>query len=444
MPNQATQRKPFYSIILLAALLILANITVPLLGLVDTAILGHMDETYYLAGASIASLIFTQIIWVCGFLKMSVTGLSAQVKHADTQQQLKVISQALCVGLIIGAALILLQLPILELGLWFASSSENVTQSTTEYFLVRVWSAPASLMNLALVGWLIGQQKTKLVMGLQVLVNLLNIFLSMCFVYFFDWGIEGVALGTVLADYSLLVIGLVLVFRPLVIKEFELIWFSILEMRKVLQLNSNILLRNLALQFTLAFITFKGAQYGPLSAASNAILMQFFALIALGLDGIANAVEALVGEAKGQKNIQSIKKYVSYGLIWSNLIAILYTVLFALLATEIVSLLTNQNALIENMGHYFWIIVALPLIAHWCFLYDGVFVGLTRATEMRNTMLMSVVVGFIPSYLLFEHFGNYGNHALWFGLLVFLICRGVFLAMAYIKLASGQGLKLLV
>ena len=440
MPNQALPRSPFFSIIVLAAPLILANITVPLLGLIDTAILGHMDETYYLAGASIASLIFTQIIWVCGFLKMSVTGLSAQSKHASSQQQLKVIVQALSVGLSIGLALILLQLPLLKLGLWFASTDVNVNQSTSDYFLVRIWSAPASLMNLALIGWLIGQQQTKLVMGLQVLVNLLNIAFSLCFVYVLDLGIKGVALGTVLADYSLLIISLVLVFRPLVIKEFKAIWLSILEMRKVLQLNSNILLRNLALQFTLAFITFKGAQYGPLSAASNAILMQFFALIALGLDGIANAVEALVGEAKGQKDVQSIKTSVNHGLIWSSLIALIYALIFGLFAAQIVSLLTNQDALIENLNNYYFVIISLPLIAHWCFLFDGVFVGLTRGAEMRDTMIMSVVFGFIPAFLIFQ---EHENHALWYGLLMFLACRGIFLGLAFYRLASKDGFKLL-
>jgi len=428
MTNTQSRGNDHLNIIKIAFPLILANITVPLLGLVDTAILGHMQHTYYLAGASIGSLIITQLIWVCGFIKMSVTGLSAQSKHADAQVKLKVLTQACYLGAIIGLTLCLLQWPILKAGLWFAQTASEVQQSTTDYFMVRIWSAPASLINLALIGWFIGQQQTSLVLVLQVVVNLLNILFSLLFVYGFDWGIQGVALGTVLADYSLLLMSLMFAFKPFKQVDWLRSWFSVASLKVLLNLNSNILLRNLALQITLAFVTFKGAQLGQTTAATNAILMQFFALIALGLDGIANAVEALVGEAKGKQRIDQINKQVTIGLLWSSIFAIAYSLLFTVFGQNIINLLTDQSELRQSTYAYLWLVVCLPVVSHWCFLFDGVFVGLTKGAAMKNSMLISAALGFFPIWWVFQ---DLGNVALWYAMLGFLAVRGLTLGIWY-------------
>jgi MATE family multidrug resistance protein len=414
-----------YKLLSIAVPLILANITTPLLGLVDTAILGRMDGLHFLAGAAIASLILTQVYWICGFLKMSVTGLSAQAKSKSKAERLKTLVQGCLLGLMISLLLLILQTPLMNTGLWFAQASPEVVNSTSAYFYVRIWGAPAALINLAVIGWLIGQQRGKLILLLQVLVNLINIFASLCFVYVFDLGVKGVALGTVVAEYAMLLFAFAMIFRQYRPLRLSKQWCSLAQLKPLLSLNSDMLIRNLALQFTIAFIILKGAQFGTEAAAINAILMQFFSLIALGLDGIANAVESLVGEQAGRRDIAALRAQVRTGLIWSSVIAIFYSIVFWLYGENIMALLTNQTALISLSLGYAWVIIVLPLVSHWCFLFDGVYVGMTQGKTMRNNMLMSTLLGFLPSYYLFVYFAGLENQALWIAMLVFLAARGL-------------------
>lgn len=450
--KQNTEYKSSHTTLLgIAVPLILANITTPLLGLVDTAILGRMDGLHYLAGAAIGSLILTQLYWVCGFIKMSMTGLSAQSRANSAQAQCQTLVQGAVLALLLAALILILQSPFLNAGLWFAQAETQVVQSTEAYFYVRVWGAPAALVNLAIIGWLIGQQKGRLILLLQVLVNLINIGASLGFVFLLDMGVQGVAAGTVVAEYTMLCISLYWINKRYVSLQLNRAWFSFKALKSLLSLNSNMLIRNLALQFTLAFVTLKGAQYGTQAAAINAILMQFFALIALGLDGIANAVEALVGEVKGKQDsahaaaqadknnsphnnahddIVSIQKsqlrsQVNLGMFWSGMVALLYALIFYLGAQFIISLLTNQSVLVSATMDYFWLIVLLPLIAHWCFLFDGVYVGLTQGHVMRNNMLVSAFCVFLPSYFVLKYLlPDLGNEALWIAMLLFLASRG--------------------
>ena len=486
----ALEKDSPFKLLILAFPLILANITTPLLGLVDTAILGHMGQTYYLAGASIATLILTQLYWVCGFLKMSVTGLSAQAGRSglvninaqagrnqenieeDIGPRLKVLVQGLTIAFILGVVFIVLQKPILEAGIFFAQGSSTnsleaantgLAQATREYFSVRVWGAPAALANLALVGWLIGQQKTKQVLALQVAVNLINIILSLWFVFGLKWGISGVAGATLVAEYFLLFMSVLVAKKALMpvkpiaykanqatvnffglrllgttsVVETLASWLRYRALAPLLSLNSNILFRNLALQFTLAFVTFTGARYGAETAATNAILMQFFALIALGLDGVANAVEALVGEHKGTKNSKKLKREVNFGLLWSSLFALAYACLFWLFGDVIISLLTDQANLQEMARNYLGLMILLPLIAHWCFLMDGVFVGLTNGRAMRDSMIASSLLGFFGTWLWVSDLNNEG---LWIALLSFLACRGLILGLWYLYLLRSRSL----
>lgn len=439
--NHAASASHPWQLLILAAPLILANITTPLLGLVDTAILGHMDEAAYLAGASIGTLILTQLYWICGFIKMSVTGLSAQsaggIEKAD-EIRLKVLIQGITLGLVLGLIFVALQSPILSAGLYFAQSSDEFAQSTQTYFSVRVWGAPAALINLALVGWLIGQQKTRTILLLQVVVNLINIVLSVLFVFGFAWGIEGVAAATVLAEYSLLGCSLYAALRIVNLNLYQSAWLKLRALKTLLNLNTHILFRNLALQLTLAFVTFTGATLGAQTAATNAILMQFFALIALGLDGVANAVEALVGEQKGRRNVSMLKRQVNIGLFWSGIFSLVYALVFWLFGADIINLLTDQLSLRENAKAYLGLMIALPLIAHWCFLFDGVFVGLTHGRAMRDSMILSAALGFFAVWWIISRvieesavYAGRENHGLWLALLSFLACRGLILGLWY-------------
>ncbi|MBD3585732.1 MATE family efflux transporter [Salinimonas sp. HHU 13199] len=408
----------------LATPMILANVTTPLLGLVDTAVMGHMDSPAMLAGASIGALILTQIYWVCGFLRMSATGLSAQARGQDDNvtASAKVFYQSSAMALILGVLVFALQYPVLNAGIYLAGASEQVSQYIDAYFSVRVWGAPAAMLNLALIGWLVGQQKTRAVMAIQIIGNLLNAGLDFFFVLGLDMSVQGVALASVFAEYTmaLLAAGVALKMCGEVHPHAQ--WFNKAARRILFKLNGDMLLRNLALQLCLAFLTLQGARYGETAAAVNAILMQFFVLIALGLDGIAYAVEALVGEAAGKKQRAQVIRQTWRGLLWSSVFAVLYAIGFWLFGSNIIGLLTDLPALFNAALPYLPLMIWLPLVGHWCFLFDGVFVGLTRSAAMRDTMIFSAAVVFFPLWWVLK---DNGNEALWYALLGFLLARGV-------------------
>ena len=414
----------------LALPMILANITTPLLGLVDTAVLGHMALPAMLAGASVGALILTQIYWVCGFLRMSSTGLSAQAKGSDNAQyeSAKVLWQTVAIALLLGAAIVALQAPILKVGLSLTSPNAEVATYLQQYFTTRVWGAPAAMLNLALVGWLVGQQKTRTVMTIQIIGNLLNALLDVIFVFYLGYSVAGVALASVIAEYTMAICSLLAALKIAGGVGINSAWFNRAARKVLMKLNGDMLIRNLALQACLAFLTIQGARYGETSAAVNAILMQFFVLIALGLDGIAYGVEALVGEAQGAQDAQEIKRRTYQGLLWSSLFAVAYSLVFYAFGADIITLLTDHQVIKDSALPYLPLMILLPLVGHWCFLYDGVFVGLTRASAMRNTMLFSAIGVFFPVWYLTQ---SNGNPSLWYALLAFLLARGISLGFSF-------------
>ncbi|MCB4434642.1 MATE family efflux transporter [Alteromonas sp. McT4-15] len=437
MPRYSNAQPAFFSdhtrLLALALPMILANITTPLLGLVDTAVLGHMSMPAMLAGASIGALILTQIYWVCGFLRMSSTGLSAQAKGSNEAhyESAKVLWQTIAVALVLGISILAFQKPIVQVGLNLTNPNVNVATHLSDYFYARVWGAPAAMLNLALVGWLVGQQKTRSVMTIQIVGNLLNAGLDVLFVFGLGLSVAGVAYASVIAEYSMAVMSLTVALKCVGDVSISAAWFNRAARKVLLKLNGDMLIRNLALQACLAFLTIQGARYGEVPAAVNAILMQFFVLIALGLDGIAYGVEALVGEAKGARNAHEINRRTYQGLLWSSLFAVLYSVVFLFAGERIVALLTQHVAIIDAALPYLPLMVLLPLLGHWCFLYDGVFVGLTRAESMRNTMVISALFVFFPIWYITQH---QGNVSLWYALLAFLFARGVTLGWTFYRM----------
>lgn len=423
-------------IIIIAIPMILSNVTTPLMGLVDTAVLGHMDGTYFLAGASVAALIITQLYWLCGFLRMTTTGLSAQAKGSKDNNRLnQSLFQGIIISFLLGCTLLLAKDAILVLGLNFADATPVIEGVISEYFSTRIWGAPAAIVNLALIGWLIGQQKTKQVLVIQVLANILNLGLNIWFVFGLDLEVFGVALASVIAEYCIFIVSMIvalnIIGKPIIQKK----WFSIVYLRPLLSLNGNTFLRNLILQACIAFLIFKGVGFGSSAAAINAILMQFFTLIALGLDGVAYAAEALVGEQKGQKNPKGIMYVTLHGLVWSMIVAVLYTLTFLIWGTEIIAIITNQPALQIAMKDYLIFVYCLPLVAHWCFFFDGVFVGLTRAKAMRNSMLLCGLAIYFPTFWVLS---AYENQGLWMAMLLFLLSRGISLGGYFIYLYQTQ------
>jgi MATE family multidrug resistance protein len=423
-------------IIVIAIPMIISNVTTPLMGLVDTVVLGHMQGTHFIAGASVAALIITQLYWLCGFLRMTSTGLSAQAKGSKDKHQLnQSLFQGISIGFLLGCFLLLVQDGILSLGLFFADATPVIEAVISEYFSTRIWGAPAAIVNLALIGWLIGQQKAKKVLFIQVFANLLNLVLNLWFVFGLGLEVYGVALASVVAEYFISIVSMVMALniigKPIIQKK----WFSIAYLRPLLSLNGNTFFRNLILQTCIAFLIFKGVGFGSTAAAINAILMQFFTLIALGLDGVAYAAEALVGEQKGQKNRNGIIHVTLHGLLWSTLVAALYSLVFVFWGTEIISIITDQPVLQLEMQDYLIVVYCLPIIAHWCFYFDGVFVGLTRAKAMRNSMLLCGLAVYFPTFWVLS---DYANEGLWIAMLLFLLSRGISLGGYFIYLCRTE------
>ena len=423
---------------ILALPMILSNITAPLLGLVDTAVIGHLDYSYYLGGSTVGAMIITFVTWLCGFLRMSTTGLSAQAfGKNDNQLNCLVLLRGIIVAFCIGILVILFQSFYLDLALSLAGGSEQVQFYAREYSAIRVWGLPAALANLVILGWLLGNHKAKVVMWLVIATNLINLLLDLIFVLGFSWQVKGVALATLLAEYSGLVIGLSLVYINF--KEKFLAAFSSLgqvlsaviervALLSYFKLNRDILIRTLCLEICFVFMTFQGARLGDDVVAANAILMNFLLLVSFGLDGIANAAEVMVGKAKGENNQQSMLVNVNVALFWTAIFAIAYSLIFYFFGEYIIATISSIPAVVDYAQQHIGWIVALPLLACWCYLYDGIYIGLMQAYIMRNSMLIATFACFFPVWWLLN---DYGNHGLWAAFSIFMLARGVTLAWHY-------------
>lgn len=419
----------------LALPMVLSNITVPLLGLVDTAVIGHLEHAYFLGGSTIGAMLITSIVWLCGFLRMSTTGLSAQsLGLGNISKNLLILLRGISLAFLIGMLLILLQGPFLDVALTIAGGSEKVQFYANQYAQIRVWGVPAALANLVILGWLIGNQQSKTVMWILIATNLINICLDLIFVYLFNWQVRGVALASLLAEYSGMFLGITLIarcYRSTLVKllsNLQQLTSELFDKQVLLnyfQLNRDILIRTLCLQVCFLFITFQGARLGDTVVAANAILMNFLLLISFGLDGIANAAEAMVGKAHGEKDNKQLKSTVRIALFWSFVFACLYALLFATLGNFLLALISDIDSVIEFASHYINWMILLPLLSCWCFLYDGVYIGLMQAKVMRNSMVIATFACFFPAWFLLQSFGN---HGLWAAFSIFMLARGATLA----------------
>ncbi|ARD44424.1 MATE family efflux transporter [Colwellia sp. PAMC 21821] len=423
---------------ILALPMILSNITAPLLGLVDTAVIGHLEYSYYLGGSTVGAMIITVITWLCGFLRMSTTGLSAQAfGQSNNELSFLILLRGMIVAFSVGLVVILFQNFYLDLALSLAGGSEQVQFYAREYSAIRVWGLPAALANLVIMGWLLGNHKAKVVMWLIIATNLINLGLDLLFVIGFAWQVKGVAMATLIAEYSGLVIGLGFVYKNFKQKFMGLfsgvqqMFDAVLERAALLsyfKLNRDILIRTLCLEICFVFMTFQGARLGDDVIAANAILMNFLMLISFGLDGIANAAEVMVGKAKGENNQKNMFVSVNIALFWTGIFALAYSLLFYFAGNYFILTISNITAVVDYAQKYLFWIVALPLLACWCYLYDGVYVGLMQAHIMRNSMLIATFGCFFPVWWLLQ---DYGNHGLWAAFSVFMLARGVTLAWHY-------------
>ncbi len=426
----------------LAAPMILSNVTVPLLGLVDTAVMGHLPDPRYLAAVAVGGTIFSFLFMGLNFLRMGTTGLAAQARGAgDGDLARAVLAQALIIALGLASLLLLIQRPTGQLAMWLIAPEAQVVAPAWTYFTVRIWAAPAVLANFALIGWFIGMQNTRAPLYIMLLINLSNIGLSLLFVVGLGYRTGGVAAASVLAEFAGLTLGAWLVGRELATFGGSLKRLRVLDpagLRRIFSVNANLLVRTLSLMFVFGFLTAQGARQGTAVLAANAILIQFQYFMAYALDGFAHAAEALVGRALGERNPAGFQRAVRLSLIWSASVAVCFSTVYAVSGNSIITLLTGQADLRALTAEFLPWIVLSPLVSFWSFLFDGVFVGATWAREMRNTMLFSAFVVFVPAFYLGQLAGM-GNHGLWLAFVIFMAARALTMGRAYRHLRTQAG-----
>jgi len=416
----------------IAAPMILSNITVPLLGMVDTGVTGHLDSPAYLGAVAIGGTIFGFLYMGLNFLRLGTCGISAQRYGAKDYDGLRVtLGQAIVVAILLAITLIALQVPIGNLSFYLIGADPVTTSYALEYFSIRIWSAPATLATYVLLGWFIGLQNARVPLMIVVTVNSINIVLDLLFVLVLGMKVDGVALASVIAEYAGLLVGIGFVI--LTLREHPGHWVTatlvnVREYAAFLAVNGHLFVRTMALMFTFAFVTAQGARLGGLFLAANAILINIQFLTAFALDGFAHAAEAMVGKAIGEKRRDALQRAVKLTLRWSLIFAVGFFVLYIALGPVLIRLLTDLPEVRETALRYLpWLVVS-PLVSVWSFLYDGVYVGATRAREMRDIMVFSTLIIFLPAWYFLQGLGNDG---LWLAFTLFMASRGIGMHMMY-------------
>ncbi|WP_417543525.1 MATE family efflux transporter [Marinobacter sp.] len=403
--------------------LMLTNLTVPLLGLVDTAVLGHLESPEYLGAVAVGANLFSILYWTFGFMRMGTTGLAAQAwGKRDSFNQVALLLRSVMLAVGIGLLLILCHQPLIRTGLALMNPSAGVTELAAEYAAIRIWSAPAVLCQYTLVGWLIGTQFPRGPMIMLIVANGLNIVLDVLFVTVLGWNSRGVAIATVIAEYGAAIIGFAIVLRRMpdgqrLTRE---LFGHLSDYLAILQVNRYIMVRTIALLLVLAFFTAQGARQGDTILAANAVLITFLLLISNALDGFANAAEALIGESVGQNSKRRFFAVFRCALRWSLWGSLLLTIVFVAGGRGLIALLTGIEEVRTTAWQYLPWLWMLPFVSVWGFLFDGIFIGATRTRDMQNTMLFSALGVFAPVWWLTT---GWGNHGLWFSLVCLMLAR---------------------
>ena len=416
----------------IAAPMILSNVSVPLLGMVDTGVVGHLENETYLGAVAIGATIFGFLYTGVNFLRMGTTGIAAQRFGARDNDGLRVsLGQAQIVAFLIALALIVLQVPVGRLALTLIGGEPDVQAAAWEYFRIRIWSAPGTLANYVMIGWFLGLSNARVPLVLFLTINFTNIILDLVFVIGLGMKVDGVALASVIAEYTALVVALGFARRELRRREGAWPLPRLLNWRAYsayFSVNANLFVRTIALVFAYTFVTAQGARLGGVVLAANAVLMNLQNITSFGLDGFAHAAEALVGKAVGEGRRDAVERSVKLGLKWSLIFAAGFCGAYAVAGPFVIRLLTDlPDVRATAMTYLPWFVLS-PIVAVWSFLYDGVFIGATRAREMRNIMLVSTFLVFLPVWYAVQ---GWGNHGLWFAFTMFLLSRGIGMHVGY-------------
>ena len=423
--SSAQDRAPLThrAIFVIALPVMIANISTPLIGVVDTAVVGQIPDPAYIGAVAVGSLIFSFAFWAFGFLRMGTTGLTAQAFGARENDEVSAsLGRALLIALAAGTALIALQWPIRETAFALLGGSEQVESLARGYFDIRIWAAPATLANYALLGWFIGLGRTDIGLVLQLVLNLTNIALDVLFVLGFGWDVRGVAFGTVLAEWSAAGIGLMIAIRHL--RRFGGLWalerlLAVDRLRRTMSVNGDIMIRSLALIFVFVWFMAQGAKQGDVILAANAVLMHLISISAFFLDGLAFSAEALIGRSVGAAHRAGLVAAARMTTLWAGAVALFLSLVIGTLGAEFIDLLTVDAAARSAARAYLPWAIGMPLLGVWAFQLDGIFIGATRTAEMRNAMLISLSIFLIAWWL----FLPLGNHGLWIALYINYLAR---------------------
>jgi MATE family multidrug resistance protein len=414
-----------------------ANLTTPLIGIVSTIAIGRLGDATLLGGVAITSVIFDCLFWLFGFLRMSTLAFTAQALGAGEAQELRaLLVRGLVVAALIGAGLILLQIPLAAILLGAMGSSEGVTRAAKIYFTIRIWSAPLVLANYVVLGWLIGQARAKLALTVQIAINVINMAATILLVLVLDAGITGAALAAVVAEAAGLVLG-VLIARHLTHGKLAVPRAALLDRAKLMRMltvNRDIMIRTAALISAFLFFTAQGARAGDVTLAANAVLHNFLLISAFFLDGLANAAEQLCGRAYGARDRAVFSSAVRLVILWGFGFALAVTAAFALLGPMLIEIMTASEDVRHSARDYLWFVALAPMLGVFAFAYDGIFIGATWAREMRNLMVLSLLI-FLAAWLALRSFGNAG---LWGALLVHYAARGGLQALRYPALLNAS------
>lgn len=427
-PRPITHR----AVLAIALPIVAANISTPLIGIVDTAIIGQLGDAYYIGAIAIGALIFNFLYWAFAFLRMGTTGFTAQAAGAgDADEMRAVLGRALLVAAGAGVALVVLQGLIGWASFEIIDASADVERHAQTYFAIRIWSAPAALFNFAVLGWFIGLGRTGLGLSLQLVLNITNIVLDAVFVLWLDMGVSGVALGTVIAELTAAGAGAIAIRYELGRRGGDWDWARIRDpgrLRHTMAVNGDILVRTLCVLFAFSFFTAQSAKEGDIVLAANTVLMNLVSLSSYLLDGFAYAAETLAGQALGARSRARFHRAVIVSSLWSGVIAVIVCLIFFVFGQAMIDAMTVNEEVRETARTYlFWAAIS-PVVGVACFQLDGVYIGATRTRDMRNYMLLSVVLYLVAWWTLTPVLGN---HGLWIAIMVLLSARGVTLGYRY-------------
>ncbi len=414
---------------------IISNLTVPLVGMVDVALMGRQENPAYLGAIALGATIFTFIYSGLGFLRMGTSGFTAQSRgRRNIGDAYLTLARALFIALALAIVLILSQKGIAWLAFHFVDSSAELKQLAMDYFSVRIFAAPATLSLYAIMGWYIGMQDAKTPMWISILINAVNIVFSTIFVLHFEMGVKGVALGTLIGQYSGLLLAMFLLGKHA--KRIKLYWrrkavFVWSEVSRFMKVNRDILIRSLLLTGSFYYFNAASAKLGDDVLAANSVLLQFLWIFSYFIDGFAYAAEALTGKYIGANSRKDLKQAVKVLFVWGTGLSVLVSLVYLIFHQGIVRLLTDQQHIIELALQYSIWIVLIPLVSFSAFIWDGIYIGATEGKTMRNAMILSSLLIFIPSLFLFRFY--FQNHGMWIALMFFMLSRGISLHLFYSK-----------